>query len=202
MAWHFATVAPDGSFVTAHGGLPVVVGETLECSGPLELCQSGLHASKSALAALGYAQGSVLCRVELGGEMYQDADKHVARRRTAVWAYDASDVLRAFARRCALDVVHLWDAPDVVILYLKTGHEDLRAAARGAARAAARAAAWDAGGAAAWAAWDAARAAAWAAARDAARDAAQAAARDAARDAAQAKLRRRLTSMLVAGRPT
>ena len=71
--------------------------------------------------------------------------------------------IRRFARECALDVIHLWDAPPIVKKYLETGDEKLRAAAWAAAwaaRAAARAAAWAAGDARAA---GAARAAAWAA---------------------------------------
>ena len=70
--------------------------------------------------------------------------------------------MRKFARECASDVLHLWDAPQVVRDYLATGEESQRAAAE----AAAEAAAWTA-------ARDAAEAAAWAAARDAARAAAR-----------------------------
>ena len=81
--------------------------------------------------------------------------------------FEATATLRAFARACALDVLHLWEAPAAVKEYLETGNEALR----------------DAAGAAAW---DAARAAAGAAARAAARDAAGAAAEAAARDAAWA----------------
>jgi hypothetical protein len=36
---------------------------------------------------------------------------------------------REFSRRCALDVIHLWEAPDIVKKYLKTGDEDIREAA-------------------------------------------------------------------------
>ena len=43
---------------------------------------------------------------------------------------------------CALDVIHLWNPPSIVIEYLKTGDEKIRAAASDAARAAARAATW------------------------------------------------------------
>jgi hypothetical protein len=65
---------------------------------------------------------------------------------------EATSLLREFARKCALDVIHLWDAPAIVKEYLETGKEELRAAA------------WAAAGDAAWAAaGDAARAAAWAA---------------------------------------
>ena len=79
--------------------------------------------------------------------------------------------IRRFACDCALDVIHLWNAPPIVKRYLKTGNEKLRDAAWDAAWAAAGAAAWAAAGAAAWAAAGAAAwAAAWAAAGDAMRE--------------------------------
>jgi hypothetical protein len=91
-------------------------------------------------------------------------------------------LLREFARWCALQVIHMWNAPDVVREYLETGNEELRDEARTAARDAARTAARTA-------ARDAARTAARTAARDAARTAARAAARDAAWAAQENKLR-------------
>lgn len=42
-------------------------------------------------------------------------------KHSAMWSYDASAVLERFARFCALDVIHLWNTPDVVVDYLKTG---------------------------------------------------------------------------------
>ena len=129
--------------------------------------------------------------------------------RTYVGVVEATVLLRQFARECALDVIHLWKAPEVVVQYLKTGDESLRdvawaaardaawAAARDAARAAAGAAARDAAGdAAGAAAGAAARDAAWAAAGDAAWGAARDAARDAAWDAAWAVQDKRLTNLL------
>ena len=95
--------------------------------------------------------------------------------------------VRLFARECASDVLHLWDAPQVVKDYLATGDESIRTAAWTAAWTAAGAAAGDAARAAAWtaaraaegaAARAAARAAAWAAAGAAEGDAAWTAARD------------------------
>ena len=160
-------------------------------------CNAGLHGSKKIIDALQYAPGPVVWRVELSGQMDISDDKIAASDRRYLWGYDTNDVLRTFARRCALDVIHLWDAPDVVTRYLKTGDESLRDAAWAAARAAVRDAAWAAAWAAARAAaWDAAWAAAWAAAWDAAWDAAWAAARDAAR----AKQNNRLTQMIVQSR--
>ena len=177
---------------TLRNGGPVPPdGEWLEYDGPMPLilCDRGLHASLHPLDALQYAPGPILCRVEVGGEIVQGDDKLVATRRRIIQRVDATDLCRAFARRCALDVAHLWVCPPVVREYLETGREDLRAAAGAAAGAAAwaaagaaagaaaRAAAWDAawaaaGAAAGAAAWDAAWAAAWAAAGAAARDAA------------------------------
>ena len=176
LAWHFV-VTCNGQPVLRDGTPLPAVGEWLTHHGPLVLCTSGLHASVRAIDALRYAPGETLCRVECDGEMLDGGDKLVCRQRRVLWSADATDVLRAFARRCALDVVHLWRAPAVVKEYLDTGREDLRSAARAAARAAAGAAAGDAAWAAAWAAagvaaWAAAGAAAWAAAGDAVGDAA------------------------------
>lgn len=134
-AWHFIR----NDWTTGEGQLPVHVGETLRVEPPLSLCERGLHASLDPLHALHYAPGPVVCRVEVGGEIVQGGDKLCATERTVLWAYDATDVLRHFARLCALDVVHLWDAPEVVLRYLKTGDESMWAATR-AADAAARAA--------------------------------------------------------------
>lgn len=86
-------------------------------------------------------------------ESPDDGDKWCARERTILWSLDATEVLAAFARGEALRVAHIWGAPPVVLEYLRTGDETLRAAARaaGAAARAAGGAAWDA----AWAAHNA-----------------------------------------------
>jgi len=147
LAWHFVNA-------TLRDGRPVPAdGVTLKHVGPLAPCESGLHASERLIDALQYAPGETLCRVQMGGTIRRETDKLVARQRTILWRIDATDVLRAFARRCALDVAHLWDMPPIVRRYLETGNESIRDAARDAAGAAAR---------------DAARDAAWAAARSAA----------------------------------
>jgi len=106
----------------------------------------------------------------------------------AVTKFLTDETNRIFARWCALQVVHLWDCPDITRQYLETGDEGIRAAANDAAGDAASAAAWAAASAAAndvaWAAagaaaWDAARTAAGAAAWDVEWDAAEVAAGDA-----------------------
>jgi hypothetical protein len=158
---------------TLRDGRPVPPdGEWLTHDGPLELCESGLHACVDPFDALKYAPGPVLCLVEIDGETLTGDDKLVAMRRMIVKRLDMTTELRAYARWCALSVIDKWDAPDVVRMYLETGDETLRTAAWAAADAA-------------WAAADAARAAARAA-TDAAADAARAAARAAAWAAAWA----------------
>ena len=137
---------------TLRDGRPVPAdGEWLEHEGEVELCASGLHWSAEPFDALQYAPGNTLCLVEYGGETKIGDDKGVSARRRIVKRIDAGPLLREFARWSALQVIELWDAPDVVRQYLTTGDESLRAAARDAAR-------------------DAAWAAAWAAARDAQRE--------------------------------
>ena len=119
---------------TLRGGRPVPAdGEWLEHEGPIELCKSGLHASRRPWHALTYAPGPVLCLVEIDRECVDGDDKLVARRRMIVQRVDLSSHLRAFAREEALRVIHLWDAPTVVRQYLSSGDESLRGAARAAA---------------------------------------------------------------------
>ena len=208
-AWHFT--ASDRRLGYDDGRL-VEPGKTLVHPGELVLCESGLHASKRLIDALQYAPGPYVWRVELGGTILRGSDKLVASARTALWGVDATDILRRFARKCAMDVIHLWDAPEVVIRYLQTGDESIRAAASAAAwaatsaatSAATRAAASAAASAATWAAtWDAAwnAAATWDAAWNAASAAAwDAAAWDAARAAARDRQNRRLTALVSRGR--
>ena len=208
LAYHFT----DGYHL--RDGAPLEVGREYVFDGEPAMCVRGYHASRNVFDALSYAPGPILSWVECKEITDECDDKLVCRRRRVIATIDATDLLLRFARMCALDVVHLWEAPDIVIRYLKTGDEALRDAARIAAWDA-RSAAWDTGDAArdtrddareaAWsAAMDAARIAAWAAAwndaMSAARSAAWAdaldAARAAARDATRRRQRRRLARMV------
>ena len=145
-AWHFTAD-------TLRDGRPIPpIGETLVHDGPLIMCQSGLHASVRAIDALRYAPGPFVHRVRCGGETVLEGDKLICAERTILWSIDAAEVLRHFARLCALDVIHLWDAPKIVVQYLRTGDETIRdaawsaswPAAQAAARSAARSASQDA----------------------------------------------------------
>jgi hypothetical protein len=105
-AWHFVSD-------TLRDGRPVPAdGEVLVHEGPLKLCASGLHASKNILDALRYAPGSTICRVEVCGEIIHGDDKLVCTERTILWRVSGERILRKFARMCARDVLHLWDAPE------------------------------------------------------------------------------------------
>lgn len=120
-AWHFVGITlRDGRHVPADG-------VTLCHDGPLVPCEQGLHGSERIIDALGYATADTICKVRLGGTVIRDLDMITATRRTILWCVDVETELRAFARWCALQVLPLWDAPDVMRLYLETGDETLRA---------------------------------------------------------------------------
>ncbi len=156
-------------------------GEWLEYEGDLVLCAAGLHASRHPYDALQYAFGPYLHRVELGGlilEPEPPVDKLVAQRRRILTTIDATTLLGAFARWCALQALALWPAPAVVRTYLETGDTAFQREAYDAAvmghRTCREYAAWAAAEGAAWAANDlpawqiahaSARAVAWAAAQ-------------------------------------
>ena len=219
LAYHFT----DGYHL--RDGAPLEVGREYVFDGEPVMCECGYHASRHVFDALKYAPGSILSRVECREITDECDDKIVCKRRTVIQTIDATDLLLRFARMCALDVIHLWEAPDIVIRYLKTGDESLRDAARSAAweassassarasgaassaEAAAWSAAWEASSAAWDVAWDtgdsaraATRDAAWAAARSIGWDAARSVGWDAAsaiaRDTAMRRQRRRLARMV------
>lgn len=176
-AWHFVgDRLRDGRPIPADG-------EWLVHEGPIEICASGLHASRRPWHALQYAPGAVLCYVECRGDIHEQDDKFVCRERRILVRADVTETLHYFARMQALSAVHLWHEcpPGVVLDYLMTGEESIRDAAWaaamesgmedgwGAAKVATRSAAWAASRMAAWVtALAAANSAAWSAARDAA----------------------------------
>ncbi len=210
-AWYFS----NSDCRLRHGDNRIIkagITHTVDCE-PI-LCKQGLHGSVNILDALSYARGPRIWRVELNGNVIKSDDKAAATERPYLWGYDATDVLRHFARLCALDVIHLWKAPDVEMRYLKTGDEDLRHAAwcaaqgTSTARCAARYAAFNGAACSAASAASAAfNGAAYSAARYAASavwDAARYTAWDtasAARDAARDKQSRRLYRMIMQDRP-
>jgi len=176
-------------------GRNIEIGKTHTVTGKIVPCRHGLHLSKNIIDALRYAPGNIIYKVRGHGVIIpHDGDKFACSKRTYIaGGISIEEVLRRFARSCAMDVISMWDAPEVVIQYLKSGKEDLRDAAKDAAWYAAYAAAWyaakDAAYAALYAAKDAAKDAAW--------YAANAAANAAAWDAARAKQNIRLHKMVM-----
>jgi hypothetical protein len=202
-AWHFSN---SDCTLEYDDNRKILLGKSLSVKCKPILCEQGLHGSVKIIDALNYAKGPVIWRVDITGCVVKGNDKIVGQKRKAIaGGIDISDTLREFARWCALRVIHLWDAPEIVIEYFKTGDKNLRAAASDAATAAAMYAASDAATAAAmYEATAAARVAAMyeatAAARVAAMYEATAAARVAAMYAATAAARaeynKKLTSMV------
>ena len=169
--WWFA----EDSRELANGdGRKIKLGITHKVKGEIIPCKNGLHLSPKILDALIYAPGNIIYMVEGTGTIVPHGnpiDKYACSERTYIsGGIDASKTISKFARLCALDVIHLWDAPEVVVRYLKTGDVDIRDLARAAA---------DSTWAAALAATDSALAAT-----------------DSARAAAQSKQNARLTRMI------
>lgn len=128
-AWHLVGA-------TLRDGRPIPAdGVTLYHDGPVVPCESGLHASPQPFDVLQYAPGETLCLVRIDGPVKtHNSDKLVGANRTIIARMGATELLRYFARMQALSVVHLWDAPDVVLDYLMSGDGSTSAAARAAAR--------------------------------------------------------------------
>ena len=192
--------APRDGKLANGDGREIRVGITHKVEGNIIPCKHGLHLSIRPIDALKYAPGPIIYKVRGSGTIVPHGDpinKYACSERTYLaGGHDCTELLRRFACKCALDVVHLWDAPDIVVEYLRTGNEKLRDAAWAAALDAARDSVLGAARTAAWAAaWNDTWAAAWAAIRGAA-NAMRAATRGALRDNYMGKANKRLTSML------
>ncbi len=98
-AWHFL---PEDCRLGHGDGRLVRKGETYSVEGKVVLCKNGFHASVSPLDALSYAHGPMLARVELSGEIVEDADKAAASSRTELTErVDVTQELVEFAHWCA-----------------------------------------------------------------------------------------------------
>jgi hypothetical protein len=150
--WWFA---PKNKKLANSDGRKIKLGATHKVGGKIIPCRRGLHLSPRLTDALRYAPSGIVYRVEGSGTIVphgKPIDKYACSERTYLkGGVDCSDVLLKFARLCALDVIDLWDAPDVVVKWLKTGDEKLMARAYASAGAwwrasvsvGARASAWE-----------------------------------------------------------
>ena len=142
-AWYFAT---EERKLQYNDNRSIIVGETQSVDlteRPLKLCEWGLHASKRLIDALGYAPGAFLYEVELSGKMIVGGDKIVAEHRTYLREIDATEILRAFARKQAMINIEKIEPYcneneyEIILNWLKTGDETLKTAAYYAAHSAA-----------------------------------------------------------------
>lgn len=118
--WHFAK---NDMRLGYDDGREIRDGETLTHDGPLILCKKGLHFSEDILDALHWSRGHMICRIEGPADALDDGDKQCGSWRKCLWHVDGKQLLPEFARWCALQVIHLWDAPSIVREYLETGDE-------------------------------------------------------------------------------
>ena len=167
LGWHFC----DGPKL--RDGTPIEIGKTYSVTGPLVICDNGLHGSRRAIDALAYGPGGYACRVISWGEIIEHDDKYCSRYRRVIGAADADLVLHEYACCCAevalllADIINpcCWEAIEAKRAWMRGEIDDKELAAAARAAAAAATGAWAAARAAAAAAtgaWAAARAA-WAA---------------------------------------
>jgi len=98
-AWHFAR---QDRCLAFGDGRKIVKGRTLTVEGKPILGNHGLHASRKITDALktGYG-GSIICRVEVGGEIIEGGSILAGQTRKCLWWIDASKLLHEFACKCA-----------------------------------------------------------------------------------------------------
>lgn len=193
LAWHFLKERGklrDGSPAADPTG-------TERYDGKLRICEAGLHASISALDAVGVAPGAIVRRVECVGDVVSEPDKLVCTERRVLWTADAAETLHEFGCWCAERALDSEAAAGRTVdprsrAAIAVRRAWLRGEATDATLDAASAAARDV-------AWVAASVVAWVAARVADRDAAWDAAWDVAGDAERAvqsaELERRLLAL-------
>src|SRR3990172_6465230 len=168
-AWYFARA---NNRLAYGDNRAIILGKSHTIKDTPKLCNVGLHGSVKLLDALYYANSSLLYLVDITGKLDIGTDKICGKQRKYIAHIDATDILRAFARKQALINVELIkpyttaENYSLILDYLNTGNEILleaagAAGAAGVAGAAAAGVAWEAGEAGA-----AAREAAMAAAND------------------------------------
>ena len=79
-------------------GRRIVVGESHSVDGKPKACNHGLHASVKVIDALTYAPGSILYLVDVSGDLDQSDDTISGKKRTYLAEFDATQILRTFAK--------------------------------------------------------------------------------------------------------
>ena len=122
-AWHFLRYSKDKGPVLRNGEYAPPVGEWFTHEGEVEICFSGLHASKKALDAISYVTwtNTVACLVECEDVVEEHYDKFVCRRRRIIGMCHADLLLGRFAHKVALSVSNVHRFPPYVYKYLYEG---------------------------------------------------------------------------------
>jgi len=103
-----------------------ILGWMFEKSTELVPYENKYYLSTEPLGALSIAQGSFVHRVRCSGEITKNNNYAVFSQCTTVsGGINVRETLHHFARLCALDVIHLWDAPRSIIHYLRTGEDNI-----------------------------------------------------------------------------
>ena len=103
MAWHWVVKGADGKLKLRDDRDVPPVGEALVHEGEVEMCESGLHASRRVIDALRYIPdgATVLCRVRCEDVVNEQDDKLVCRKRTVLWSHDCNMLLHEAVCRFA-----------------------------------------------------------------------------------------------------
>jgi len=123
----------DGRPMQGRSHIIYMVGNSYTEGGIIIPCENGLHASVDPFDALVYSfYPSTLDIVELDGTIVghgTPVNKYAASQRRHLDRIPVPPLLKEFARWCALQVIHLWECPDIVKRYLETGDDSLANAA-------------------------------------------------------------------------
>lgn len=122
-AWHFAK---DSRTLGYGDGRRISQGKTLSVKGVPQCCKRGLHGSVNILDALSFGLGTTICRVEIWGNIDKKYNKLCGTHREVLCMIDGKEILKKFARWCAFRTWTLWEMPEPVFKYLKTGNEAIR----------------------------------------------------------------------------
>jgi hypothetical protein len=120
-AWHLSSIDCISQY-----GKNMVVGETHKIDGEPVMHRHGYHAFPNLINAINGASGPIIWKVDLGGTTIEGHNRLVAQECTYLWKVDGSLILRKFASQCALEVTNKWQAPEVVIKFLKARKDILR----------------------------------------------------------------------------
>lgn len=109
LAWHFL---PDDGRLAHRNRRKVEVGKTYSVRGPIVICENGMHGARRLIDALYYAQGSVVERVEIWGDIVEQSDKLCGRYRKCLAIADVTRLLHEFACDIAEDALKIAKVTD------------------------------------------------------------------------------------------